>query len=295
MPPMPKTEKMAPTRVDATRPGVRHVAHLLDARQHDGDDHRLEQEADAPREIGGDEPPEQRSDGGGDRGRRPDQGVDLLLRSAFEVAVDQRLHGGQQERGAEPTENGPEDDDRRETLGEGHRDGTDGVAEETEHVGALAPEEVADLAADQDERGRDQRLEGDRRLDAAHGRVEVLDDRRDRHVHQRRVDDEHEHRHRQQDGDPPAAGSLRGELGARCLGHGTTSTGRDVSLSMSTSFLPCVSPVSHHGRRAQVSPPHPAGGGSTFDLTAGGLSRAWSWCVRSRRLRHGSSHRACDR
>jgi hypothetical protein len=39
----------------------------------------------------------------------------------------------------------------------------------------------------------------DRRLHTAGGRVEVVQDRRDRHVHQRRVEDEHEHRHREED------------------------------------------------------------------------------------------------
>ena len=153
-------------------------------------------------------PSEQRPDRGGDRGRRADQRVRLLLRRALEVAVDQRLHRGQQERRAEPADDRPEDDDRGQALGERHRQGADGVAEQAQHVGPLAADEVADLAADQDERGRDQRLERDRRLDAADGRVEVLDHRRDRHVHQRRVDDEHEHRHRQQDGEPRIAGSL---------------------------------------------------------------------------------------
>ena len=101
-----------------------------------------------------------------------------------------------------------------QALGERHRQGADRVAEQAQHVGPLAPDEVADLAADQDERGRDQRLERDRRLDAADRRVEVLDHRRDRDVHQRRVDDEHEHRHRQQDGEPWIARRLRGRAGA---------------------------------------------------------------------------------
>ena len=195
------------------RSRVRHVADEPDAGQHDRDDDDLEQEPDAPRQVGGDEAAEQRPDRGGDRGRGPDQRVDLLLRRSFEVAVDQGLHRGQQQRGAEPTDDRPEDDDRGQALGERHRQGADGVAEQTQHVGALAPDEIADLAADQDERGRHQRLERDRRLDAADGRVEILDDRRDRDVHQRRVDDEHEHRHRQQDGQPPiAVGASAGAL-----------------------------------------------------------------------------------
>ena len=104
-----------------------------------------------------------------------------------------------------------------EALRERHRERADRVAEQAEHVGALPADEVADLAADEDERRGDERLEGDRRLDAAHGRVQVVHDRRDRHVHQRRVDDEHEHRHRQQDGEQVvAAGRLLG--GDGCLG-----------------------------------------------------------------------------
>ena len=87
----------------------------------------------------------------------------------------------------------------RHALGQGHRQGADRVGEQAQHVRPLASEEIADLAADQDERGRHEGLEGDRGLDGAHGRAEVGDDRRDRHVHDRRVDDEDEHRHRQQD------------------------------------------------------------------------------------------------
>ena len=40
-------------------------------------------------------------------------------------------------------------------------------AEQTQHVRPLASEQVADLAADQDERSGDQRLERDRALDTS--------------------------------------------------------------------------------------------------------------------------------
>ena len=126
----------------------------------------------------------------------------LRLHLALEVAVDERLHRRQVERGAEPADDGPEHDDRREALGEHHRHGARRVEDEADDVGPLAAEQVAELAADEDERGGDQRLERDRRLHPARGRVEVADDRRDRHVHQRGVDDEDEHRHRQQDTQP---------------------------------------------------------------------------------------------
>ena len=155
-------------------------------------------------------PPSSGPTRGGDRRRGADQGVGLLLRRSLEVAVDQRLHRGQQQRRAEPADDRPEDDDRGQALGQRHRQGADGVAEQAQHVGALAPDEVADLAADQDERRGDQRLERDRGLDAADGRVEIVDHRGDRDVHQRRVDDEHEHRHRQQHGEPWIARRLLG-------------------------------------------------------------------------------------
>ena len=124
--------------------------------------------------------------------------------------MDQRLHRGQVERRAEPADHGPEDDDRGQPLREHHRDCAERVEQEADHVGALAAEEVAELAADQDERGGDERLDCDGRLDAAHGRVEVLHHRRDRHVHERRVDHEHEHRGRQEDADEWAAARLVG-------------------------------------------------------------------------------------
>ena len=176
------------------------------------------QEPDPPRQERRDEPSEQRPDGGGDRGRGAHQGVGLLPGGAVEVPVDERLHGGQQQRRTEAADDRPEDDDRRQALGQGHRQGADRVGEQPQHVGPLAADEVAHLAADQDERGGDQRLERDRGLDAAHRRVEILDHRRDRDVHQRRVDDEHEHRRRQQQGQPRTVRILVQERGCslRC-------------------------------------------------------------------------------
>jgi hypothetical protein len=97
-----------------------------------------------------------------------------------------------------------QDDDREEALGKGHRKRATRVPEEAEDIGALPPDQVPDPASDQDERGRDERLERNRGLHPARRRVEVANDGRDRDVHHRRVDDEDEHRHRQQDGEPGA-------------------------------------------------------------------------------------------
>ena len=101
-----------------------------------------------------------------------------------------------------------------EALRDRHGERTDRVRDQAEDVGAFAADEVADLAADENERGGDQRLERDRRLHAARRRVEVVHHCGDRHVHQRRVDDEHEHRHRQEQREERIAGLFLGKLGA---------------------------------------------------------------------------------
>ena len=55
--------------------------------------------------------------------------------------------------------------------------GADRVSEQTQHVCPLAPDEIADLAADEDERRGYQRFERDRGLDATDGRVEIVNHR----------------------------------------------------------------------------------------------------------------------
>ena len=163
--------------VDGPIACVGHIADQPAPGQDDRDDHRFEQEPDAPRQHGCDEATDQGSDCGGDRTRGPDQGEDLRPHLAFEVAVDQRLHRGEIERGAKPPDDGPEDDDRGQALREDHCESTHCIEDQANYVGTLAAEEVADLAADQDECGRHERLDRHRGLDAAHRRVEVPDDR----------------------------------------------------------------------------------------------------------------------
>jgi hypothetical protein len=141
-------------------------------------------------------------------GGSADERVRTALHRALEVAVDQRLHRRQEQRRAQPADDRPADDDRQQALRERHRERARRVPEQAEDVGALAAEQVGDLAPDQDERGRDERLQRNRRLDAARRGVKVVDDRRDRDVHQRGVDDEHEHRHREEDRQPLVAARL---------------------------------------------------------------------------------------
>jgi hypothetical protein len=116
---------------------------------------------------------QQRAYGGSDRRRRSYQGIDLFLCCALEVPMDKGLHGRKQERRADPTDERPEDDDGSQSLRECHRNGPDGIAEEPQHVRPFAADQVADLAADQDEGGGDERLERDRGLNAAHRGVKI--------------------------------------------------------------------------------------------------------------------------
>ena len=159
--------------VDHPRAGIRHVPYESDAGQHNRDDDGLQQESNPPGQVCGDEAAQQGAHGGRDRRRRSDQGIDLFLGCALEVPMDKGLHGRKQERRADPADERPENDDGRQSLRERHRNGPDGIAEEPQHVRPLAADQVADLAADQDEGGRDQRLERDRGLNAAHRGVKI--------------------------------------------------------------------------------------------------------------------------
>ena len=101
MPPMPSTDSSAPTGSRRRSPVYGTSRHQPDAGQDDADDDELEEEADAPRQERRDEAAEQRTDGCRDRRRGAHQRIHPLLGGALEVAVDERLHRRQQERGTE--------------------------------------------------------------------------------------------------------------------------------------------------------------------------------------------------
>jgi hypothetical protein len=109
--------------VDPPVARVRDVVDAPAADQHDRDDHDLTGERDSPGEEGRDEATDERADRGGDRGGRADERVRLPLHRALEIAVNQRLHRRQEERGAEAADHGPEDHDREQALRECHREG----------------------------------------------------------------------------------------------------------------------------------------------------------------------------
>src|SRR5207253_9612288 len=107
--------------VDRAIARVRHVPDPPRTREDGEDDQALDEKSRPPREDGRDEASQQRPDRGGDRARRADQRKDPRALLADEVAVDQRLHRREVERGAEAADDGPEDDDRGQALREDHR------------------------------------------------------------------------------------------------------------------------------------------------------------------------------
>ena len=215
--------------VDLPRARIRDIAYQPDLSEHHRDDHDLEHESDAPRQIRRDEAAEQRPDSGGDRGSGADQGIRPFHRGALEVPMNQGLHRWQQQRRAKPPDDRPEHEDRGQALCQRHGECADRVRDQANDVRAFAPDEVGHLAACQDERGRHERLDCDRCLHAADGRVEVVHDCRNRHVHQRGVYDQHEHRRREKHRKAGAAswrtGILRAGVGRHrtetLLGRGT--------------------------------------------------------------------------
>jgi hypothetical protein len=144
------------------------------------------------------------------------------------------------------------------------------IAEQPERERQLAPEEIADLAADEDERRRHQRLDRDRALHAADRRVEVLHDLRDRNVHERRVDHEDEHRHREQQAEAPGlvGGQVGGRAGVvvahrserrrRCGGapacaHDSGGGGRSAAQRRAGDGRPELQPATQRGHRGVVA------------------------------------------
>ena len=100
------------------------------------------------------------------------------------------------------------------------------------------------------------------------------DHRRDRHVHQRCVDDEHEHRHRQQDREQALrARGLLGTAGALVVGHGPT------ILTVVELLAPCRPALGSAGLACF---------GSVLRITARYLiPEGWCWWWAASRLRRG--------
>ena len=138
-----------------------------------------------------------------DRDRRPDAERLRALRALLERRRDDRERGRRDERGAETLERAAADQHPRglREAVEQRRDREDDEAEEEE---PLAPEQVARAAAEQQEAAEDERVRVDDPLEVGLREPEVLLDRRQRDVHDRRVEHDHELREADEDEDDPA-------------------------------------------------------------------------------------------
>ena len=175
---------------DALRLGAR----LQPAAQQEDDDdgHDLAGEDQPPGPGRRDEPADDRPDGDGCGGHPTDDPVGEGAVLAFVVGGDEGGDGRDDHDGAEALDERPAQEQGRQVGAEGGGQGPGPVDGQADGERSLAAPDVADLGAHEHERGHDQGVGGDGQLDALDGRVEVLDDLRDRHVHDAAVEDHHE-------------------------------------------------------------------------------------------------------
>ena len=81
----------------------------------------------------------------------------------------------------------PADQQNPEIRGESRYQRTSAVDKQTDNICPLHAPPIAKLAANEHEGSHDERVDRDRRLQPEHRRVQVGDNLRDRHVHDRRV------------------------------------------------------------------------------------------------------------
>ena len=150
------------------------------------DDHGLEDEGRPPADRGGDETADQRSGGGADAAHPGDHPEGPGTRR--DVAEEHRredVDGRDQQGGADPFEDRVAEDEDAETRRDCAHQRADPVDGEADREAPLAAPPVGQLAAGDHEGGHHQQEHGDRDLYALHGRVEVLADVGDHHVHVR--------------------------------------------------------------------------------------------------------------
>ena len=186
--------------------------------QEDGDvDDDLAGEDVAPGEVGGHEAADHRPDGDGDRRRGEDEAVGLGPRRGREVAGHEGDDGRHDEHGADALEERPADDQHREVGRDRRGRRAAAVDDAADREGALEADDAADLAAQHHEAGHDQRVEGDRRLDAGDRGADVLGDGGDGDVHHRHVEGHEELAGGEREEDEAGAGGRRGgRLRPRC-------------------------------------------------------------------------------
>ena len=185
--------------------GVRGLRDPPAEKQDPDHDHGLGGEHVAPRELRRHPAADQRTGRDGDRGDAPEQRVGDRAVAALVAGGGERRDRGDHEHCAEPLDARPADQQDAEVGAQGRGERPDPVDRQADREGAVAAEDVAELRAEQHERRHHERVEGDRGLHALDRRVEVVDDLRDRDVHDARVEHHHELRRGQDHHGQPLA------------------------------------------------------------------------------------------
>ena len=161
----------------------------LPAQQQDDDHHdRLAGEHVAPRELRRHPAADQRARGDRDGRDAAEQRVGQRAVAALVGGGGERCDRGHHQHGAEPLDPRPADQQDGEVGAQRRRERSDPVDRQADRERAVAAQDVAELRAEQHECRHHERVQRDRRLNALDRRVEVLDDLRDRHVHDARVE-----------------------------------------------------------------------------------------------------------
>ena len=127
-------------------------------------------------------------DGDRDGRRRENEPVSLRPCGGREVASHEGDDGRHDEHGADALKERPADDQHREVGRERRGRRAAAIDDAADRERPLEADDAADLATEHHEAGHDQRVEGDRRLDAGDRRAHVFGDGGDRDVHHRHVE-----------------------------------------------------------------------------------------------------------
>ena len=164
--PRPSADSAVPTRSSRTPALAAALGHAAGEHEDHEHDQDLAREDVAPREVGREQAADDRPDRDRDRGRGGDEPVGAGPFVALEVRGDERDDRGQDQRRADALQARPAD----QQHGEARRDRRDeraaAVDDAADREGALATDDLADLAAGDHQRGHHERVERDRRLDS---------------------------------------------------------------------------------------------------------------------------------
>ena len=187
---------------------------LVDQQDHRADrgrdrEQQVDVQAPAPREHLGEDAPEQQADrrpAAGDRAEDP-EGLAALVRIGERRRQQRQRRGSQQ--GAERALQGARRDQDAEGLRGAAECRRDREPEQADHERPLAPEQVRDAPAEEQEAPERERVRRDDPLAVLVGETQVLLRRRQRDVHDRRVEDHHQLRDPEHRQDRPPAIVMR--------------------------------------------------------------------------------------